>query len=107
LLSASYLPARDLPISSSPPLSALLPTLQLPPLGIKSENIRGNKYYVKESDDRIQHLGAKIEPESLYLNGAGIRLQFHASSEETMRTCAREKKTKYFTMQWQCLMTFH
>ena len=47
---------------------------------------------------KIQHLGAKIEPESLHLNGAGIRLQFYALSEETTCTCMREKKTKYFMM---------
>jgi hypothetical protein len=40
---------RDLLVSSQPH-TALLPTLQLPPLEIKSENFRGNKYYVKESD---------------------------------------------------------
>ena len=41
-----------LPISSSPPCSVLLPTLRLPPLVIKSENIWGNKYYVRECDSR-------------------------------------------------------
>ena len=51
----------------------------------------------------IQHLEAKIEPGKFTFERGQ---QFHASSKETARTCTREKKTKYFTVQWQYLMTF-
>ena len=50
---------RDLPVSSFPLRSVLLPTLRLPPWEKKSEIIQGNKYYVKESDGEISAFRSK------------------------------------------------
>lgn len=97
-------PYYDLPISSSPCCSSLLPTLRLPPLGIKSENTRGNKYYVKEGDswnsgsrkeDWVWKVYILTEPASDCLK-----------SEETGRTYAREKILYNYMVQRQCLKTF-
>jgi hypothetical protein len=54
----------------------------------------------------IQHLGAKIEPEKFTFERSQPPHYSFMPHLKKPRAPAHEKKKKYFTVQWQCLMTF-
>ena len=48
-------------------LESLLPTLWMPPLWMEAENTWGNKYYVKEADDRKSESGSENWSGNVYI----------------------------------------